>query len=341
MKKIVFTSALHTEIQEAAIPGYRDNQVLLKIERIGVCGTDIQVFAGRNRYMQFPVVPFHEGIARVVKVGADVTHVKAGDRVVIRPIINCGTCYSCRHGHENACENFNCLGVQSDGLGAEYFVIDREYVYPIPESCPVDEAVLIEPFAVGTHAALRGRVQDKRILVVGAGTIGNFTAQACQLLGASEVAVCDLSDDKIEMAKRAGIQHCVSSAGRSLKDVAYEIYGTFPDVILDCVGAKVILPQILELAGKTTTVVIVGNYSEPVLIDVATIQRNELNVLGNITYTAEDFQKAVELMVSGKVYTEGFISAKFPFDEVQGMMEFALEKRGVNMKVVLEYNGEG
>ena len=85
--------------------------------------------------------------------------------------------------------------------------------------------------------------------------------------------------------------------------MAYEIYGTFPDVILDCVGAKVILPQILELAGKTTTVVIVGNYSEPVLIDVATIQRNELNVLGNITYTAEDFQKAVELMVSGKVYT--------------------------------------
>lgn len=81
MKKIVFTSALHTEIQEAAIPGYRDNQVLLKIERIGVCGTDIQVFAGRNRYMQFPVVPFHEGITRVVKAGADVTHVKAGDRV--------------------------------------------------------------------------------------------------------------------------------------------------------------------------------------------------------------------------------------------------------------------
>lgn len=109
MKKIVFTTALHTEIQEAAIPGYQDNQVLLKIERIGVCGTDIQVFAGRNRYMQFPVVPFHEGIARVVKAGADVIHVKAGDRVVIRPIISCGTCYSCRHGHENACENFDCL----------------------------------------------------------------------------------------------------------------------------------------------------------------------------------------------------------------------------------------
>ena len=143
------------------------------------------------------------------------------------------------------------------------------------------------------------------------------------------------------MAKRSGIRHCISSAGRILKDVTYEIYVTFPDVIIDCVGAKVILPQILELAGKTTAVVIVGNYSEPVLIDVATIQRNELNIFGNITYTAEDFQKAVDLMVSGKVYTDGFISAKFPFDEAQSMMKFALEKRGVNMKVVLEYNGEG
>lgn len=95
MKKIVFTSAIaYRGIQEAAIPGYQDNQVLLKIERIGVCGTDIQVFAGRNRYMQFPVVPFLKELQRVVKAGADVIHVKAGDRVVIRPIISCGTCYS-------------------------------------------------------------------------------------------------------------------------------------------------------------------------------------------------------------------------------------------------------
>ena len=341
MRAIVLPEPWKAVTAEREIPVPKQGEALLKMVCGGICGSDLASYRGQSAYVSYPRTIGHEFAAEVVEVGENPYGIKKGMLVTGNPYFNCGTCYSCRHGHENACENFNCLGVQSDGLGAEYFVIDSEYVYPIPESCPLDEAVLIEPFAVGIHAALRGQVQGKRVLVVGAGTIGNFTAQACQLLGASEVAVCDLSDDKIEMAKRAGIQHCVSSAGRSLKDVAYEIYGTFPDVILDCVGAKVILPQILELAGKTTTVVIVGNYSEPVLIDVATIQRNELNVLGNITYTAEDFQKAVELMVSGKVYTEGFISAKFPFDEVQGMMEFALEKRGVNMKVVLEYNGEG
>lgn len=340
MKKIIFAAPQRTEIHESGIPVWGDHEVLLKLERIGVCGTDIQVFMGRNRYMQFPVVPFHEGVARVMSTGSQVEHVRVGDRVSIRPIISCGRCYSCRNGHENACENFNCLGVQSDGLGAEYFAIDKEYVYPISEECPLDQAVLIEPFAVGVHAAARAQVSHKRVLVVGAGTIGNFTAQACQLLGAETVCVCDLSEEKVKMAERSGIRICLNSSGRTVKEAAEEAFGTFPDVIIDCVGAKSVLPQILELAGKTTTVVIVGNYSEPVTIDVATIQRNELNVLGNITYTAEDFRKAVDLMTSGRVYTEGFISARYRFDQVQEMMEFAAANRGVNMKVVMDYSEE-
>lgn len=337
MKKIIFTSPWHTEIHESEIPVCKENEVLLKLDRIGVCGTDIQVFAGRNRYMKFPVTPFHEGVARVADTGCQVDHVKAGDRVVIRPIISCGSCYSCKRGFENACENFNCLGVQSDGLGAEYFTIDKEYVYPIPETCAPDEAVLIEPFAVGVHAAVRARVSGKKVFVVGAGTIGNFTAQACRLLGAKTVAICDLSEEKVEMAKRSGIKLCLNSSGQTIKEVGMEAFGTFPDVIIDCVGAKTVFPQILELAGKTTTIVIVGNYSELVLVDVATIQRNELNILGNITYTAEDFKRAVEWMVEGKVYTKGFLSARYRFDQVQEMMEFAAENRGRNMKVIMDF----
>lgn len=337
MKKIVFESPEHAVIHEDDIPAYGDREVLLKLERIGVCGTDIQVFMGRNRYMEFPVVPFHEGVARVVKTGSQVDNVKEGDRVSVRPILSCGECYSCRNGHENACENFNCLGVQSDGLGAEYFAIGKSYVYPLPEECPLDQVVLIEPFAVGVHAATRAQAEGKTVLVVGAGTIGNFTAQACQLLGAEKVCICDLSEDKVKMAEKSGIAVCLNSSGRTIKEVGQEAFGAFPDVIIDCVGAKTVFPQILELAGKTTTIVVVGNYSEPIMVDIATIQRNELNVRGNITYTAADFQKAVQLMTDGKVYTEGFISARFQFDQAQEMMEFAAKNRGVNMKVVMDY----
>ena len=145
MKKIIFDSPQCAKIRECEAPSCKADEVLLRMERIGVCGTDIQVFMGRNRYMRFPVTPFHEGVARVAETGSGVDHVKAGDRVTIRPIINCGRCYACERGHENACEDFNCLGVQSDGLGAELFSIDKRFVYPIAEECSPDEAVLIEP----------------------------------------------------------------------------------------------------------------------------------------------------------------------------------------------------
>ena len=338
MKQVVFTEALRAEIQEAPIPACGDDQVLLKMIRIGVCGTDIQVFSGKNRYMQFPVVPFHEGVAKVVQVGRNVTNVAAGNTVTIRPIIACGNCYSCKNGHENACMNFNCLGVQSDGLGAEYFSIDHRYVYPIPEDLPLDISVLIEPFAVGCHAASRGNVPGKRVLVVGAGTIGNFVAQACKLQGAKEVAICDLDPNKIEKARLSGIDHCIHNVGMTLTEVANACYGEFPDVIIDCVGSKFLIGQILELAGKTTTYVIVGNYSEPVMVDIAKIQRNELDVRGCITYTEKDFIKATELICQGKVYTEDFISARYPMAQAQQMMDYAVAQKGVFMKIVMEYD---
>lgn len=337
MKQIVVTEPFKTIVEERPLPSCGPDQVLLKLMRIGVCGTDIQVFCGRNRYMQFPITPFHEGVARVYQVGEHVTNVKVGDMVTIRPIINCGTCYSCRNGHENACESFNCLGVQSDGLGAEYFAMDSRFVYPLPEELPLDIAVLIEPFAVGVHAARRGNVAGKKILVIGGGTIGNFTAQACKLEGAAAVCLCDPDADKIIKAEKSGLDYYINNSKMTLTEVAQATYGMFPDVIIDCVGAKSLMEQILNLAGKTTTVVIVGNYSEPVLVDVATIQRNELNVYGNITYTEADYLQAIAWMTSGKVYTEGFISARFAFAQVQEMMDYAVKERGKFMKIIMDF----
>lgn len=337
MRQIVFSEPFRSRIHEQPIPECGEDQVLLKMLRVGVCGTDIQVFSGRNRYMQFPVTPFHEGVAKVHQIGSRVTNVKVGDMVTIRPILNCGNCYSCTHGHENACENFNCLGVQSDGLGADYVVIDHRFVYTLPEELPLDISVLIEPFAVGVHAARRGQVANKRVLVIGGGTIGNFTAQACKLEGAKSVCVCDPDQDKIVKAEQSGIDYFINNSGMTLTDVANKVYGTFPDVIIDCVGAKFLMEQILNLAGKTTTVVIVGNYSEPIMVDIAKIQRNELNVFGNITYTEADFKQAIEWISTGKVFTDGFISAQYDMEHVQEMMDYAVANRGAFMKIVMNF----
>ena len=338
MRRVVFPEAKKAVMTECEPPKCGDGQVLLKMRRVGVCGTDIQVFSGRNRFMTFPIVPFHEGIGTAVEVGKNVTNVKVGDTICVRPIIACHNCYPCRHGHVNACENFNSLGVQSNGLGSEYFAIDEEYCPRVSPDLPLDEAILIEPFAVGVHAARRGQVEGKKVLVVGAGTIGNFVAQAAQLLGAEEVAVCDISEEKVEMARKAGIALPIVSAGKTLREVAAEAFGPEPaDVIIDCVGAKPLFKQILDAAAKTSTVVIVGNYSENVELNVAQIQRNELNFLGNITYTRDDFETAIRLFEERKVYVEGFISARFPIEQIQEGMDQAVTGKAHNMKTIFDY----
>ncbi|MDD2958594.1 MAG: alcohol dehydrogenase catalytic domain-containing protein [Lachnospiraceae bacterium] len=338
MKKILFTKPMKAEVAGGyKIPVCEKDEVVLKVLRIGVCGTDIQVYAGKNRYTHFPITPFHEGLATVFAVGAKVENVCVGDSVVIRPIISCGKCYACTHGHENACEEFNCLGVQSDGLGAEYVVINKKYVYRLPKFCSKDALILTEPFAVGVHAARRGQIENKKVLVIGAGTIGNFTAQACQLQGAEKVCICDISEAKVDTARKSGIELCINSTNKTLTQVYENAFGSFPDVIIDCAASKAVFSQIISSAGKTTTVVIVGNYSQTLEVDIAAIQRNELNVLGNITYTEEDFLCALNLMLEGKVYTDGFITKRFALNQVNEMMDYAFENRGINMKTIMDF----
>lgn len=340
MRKIVFESPLKAVIKQAEKPKCGSGQVLVKMKRIGVCGTDIQVFAGKNRYMEFPIVPFHEGIAAVEETGEGVCDIEPGSLVTIRPILSCNTCYSCKRGRKNACMNFNSLGVQSDGLGAEYFVISREYVYPLDREADLDKVIFIEPFAVGVHAAYQGEVQGKKVLVVGGGTIGNFTAQACMLAGAEKTAVCDISQDKVTMAKRSGIPLCVNTSELTLEQASQKCFGGFPDVIIDCAAVPSVFSGILELAGKTTTIVIVGNYSVLVETDIAKIQRNELTVKGCITYREEDFIRAKELIEKGRVYLDGFISRRYCFSQVQEMMEQAMENKGINMKTIMDFEEE-
>lgn len=144
--------------------------------------------------------------------------------------------------------------------------------------------------------------------------------------------------EKVEMARKAGIALPIVSAGKTLREVAAEAFGPEPaDVIIDCVGAKPLFQQILDAAAKTSTVVIVGNYSENVELNVAQIQRNELNFLGNITYTRDDFETAIRLFEERKVYVEGFISARFPIEQIQEGMDQAVTGKAHNMKTIFDY----
>lgn len=336
MKKIEFTAPNKSRIVEVDRPVPKEGQVLLRVKRIGVCGSDMQVFAGNNRYMTFPVTPFHEGVLEVAEVGGTDPVLKPGMAAVVWPFINCGTCPPCRHGSPNACMNFTCLGIQADGLGAEYYLSERKYVYPLPEGLDADEAILIEPLSIGMHAASRGDVSGKNVLIVGAGTIGNMTAQACKIKGAKRVVVCDVAQEKIDLAAASLIEG-VNNQGKTLREVAGEVFENPPDVVIDCAGFGPTTEQIFEIGGKTTTVVIVANSSRPISLLMNHIQRNELDVRGCIGSHPDDFQAAINAVAEGRLNARGFITARYErMEQIQEMMEYTVSHRGSNMKTIME-----
>ena len=195
MKRANLVEAYRIDLEDVEIPSISADEVLLKIHAIGICGSDIQMYHGLHKYMTFPVVIGHEVAASIAEVGANVTDYKVGDLVTIEPQVFCGECYPCQIGRFNVCEHLKVMGVHQDGLACEYFAVKPMYLHPCPEGMSDNCMALVEPLAVGVGSVKRaGDVTGKNVVVVGAGTIGNLTAQAAKALGAAKVMITDVFD---------------------------------------------------------------------------------------------------------------------------------------------------
>ena len=203
MKEVVVTKPLHYEIREVPIPEPEADQVQIKLMACGVCGSDIHIYKGENPNSRYPLIPGHENVGIVTKVGSDCKKIKVGDHVVIDYVMRDNTCWQCRHGRGNVCEHVLVRGSGTDGGWREYWCVEEPYVYKISDSIPWKDAALIEPLAIGEHCTTRARIaEDDVVFVFGTGTIGTIVAQACKLKGAKTVICCDISDTSLERAKR-------------------------------------------------------------------------------------------------------------------------------------------
>ena len=225
MKKAILTAPYTFAHGEAEIPEIRDNEVLLKIRQIGICASDMQMYHGLHKFMTYPVVVGHEAAATVVKTGRDVTDYAVGDNVTVEPQVTCGECYPCRTGHFNVCEHLQVMGVHRDGFACEYVALDPKYLHPC-KGMSTDETALIEPLAVGIGSAkTAGDLHGKNVVVVGAGIIGNLTAQSAKALGAEKVMVTDIKDSRLQRALESGVDYAVNTMDKSLKDVISATFG--------------------------------------------------------------------------------------------------------------------
>ena len=337
MLQQVMTAPGEIEFREVPVPEPEENQVLVKIRKIGVCGSDIHVYHGEHPFTSYPVTQGHEVSGEIEKRGSGIKGWKAGQKVTIQPQVVCGKCYPCRHGKYNLCEELKVMGFQTTGVASDYFAVDAAKVTPLPEEMSFDEGAMIEPLAVAVHAVKRaGNVEGAKIAVLGAGPIGILVAQTAKGLGAESVMITDVSDLRLEKAKECGADFCINTKTKNFGEAMVENFGPDKaDVIYDCAGNNITMGQAIQYARKGSTIILVAVFAGTAQIDLAVLNDHELDLNTSMMYRNEDYLDAIRLVKEKKVVLVPLISKHFAFRDYLEAYRYIDENRESTMKVII------
>ena len=338
MLQAVMTEPGKIEFRDVAKPTLKDNQVIVQIKRIGICGSDIHVFHGLHPYTNYPVVQGHEVSGIISEINSHVEGLSEGDKVTFTPQVTCGKCYSCLHGMYHICESLKVMGFQTGGAAQEFFAVEAGKVLKLPDNISLDQGAMVEPVSVAVHALARGGdIQGKNVLILGAGTIGNLVGQAARASGADAVMVTDINDYKLDKARECGLDFVVNPNNQDLHQAIIRNLGPDrADLILECVGAQETITQAVEQARKGTTVVVVGVFGSRPEVDLGLLQDHELSLVGTLMYQKRDYERAIELIASGNLCLDRMITHRFPFKEYLKAYKTIEESGGNYMKVMME-----
>jgi len=339
MRQAIMISPGVIEHREIPEPGkLKDNEILLRIKRIGVCGSDIHVFHGKHPATPYPVVQGHEYSAIVEAIGKNVTKVKPGMRATARPQLVCGECGPCKRRQYNACQNLKVQGFQAPGVAQDLFVVPEDRIVAFPDRMTLEQGAMIEPAAVGAHSTNRvSGLKGKNVVVAGAGTIGNLVAQFAKARGASRVMITDVSDFRLKIAKECGIEGTLNVKTDSFEEGVKSFFGNEGFQIgFEAAGAQSSLDVLMQFVEKGGQVVILGVYSQNPVVNMYYLGEHELNVFGSMMYLHEDYETAVEMISSGKIITTPLLSRSFPFKSYIDAYKFIEEQGDKSMKVMIE-----
>jgi len=337
MKQAVMTAPGVIEIRDIEPPVPGPGEVLLKVQRIGLCGSDIHVYHGKHPYTGYPVVQGHEFSAILEAVGPGVTGLQPGMKVTSMPQIVCGVCEPCKRGDYHICDELKVQGFQAPGCAQEYWTTDAKTIILLPDSFSYEQGAMVEPVAVAAHCTRRaGDLKGKNVAVLGAGPIGNLVAQAARAEGA-RVLITDISEYRLELAKQCGLEFTSNPTQESLKEASLRVFGaTGFNVALECVGVEATMKDAIETIAKGGTIVVVGVFGDKPRVDLGLVQNNELNLVGTLMYKKEDYLRAVELIGSGAVQTIPLMSRHYSMDAYLEAYKFIDQARDKTMKVFID-----
>lgn len=334
--KLVGSDKIIIEDVEKLRPGL--SEVLINVKFCGICGSDIYAYLGKHPFIHPPIVLGHEFSGIISEVGEGVKDLVTGRKVVVEPLVTCGKCYSCRAGQYNRCSNIKVVGCQVDGAFSEYFVAPSHRVFTLPDDVSLEIGALIEPLAVSVHAVKRGKVErGHHVVVLGDGPVGILTALAAKKV-AADVTIIGISDYKLDKALNCGVDYAVNVRNVDPVRYAKERFGhDGVDVVFECVGHTAqTVNQAIDMARRGARIVIVGVFDEDIPVKMGYVQDRELELLGSLTYTASDFQNAINYASSKEISLREIITKIFQLGEITHAFRFILENRDVALKVLVQ-----
>ncbi len=324
MKAVVFSEPNKLVVEDRPIPRIGDGDVLVKVHACGICGTDIHIFHGEH-IVKFPVVPGHEFSGHIVEAGKDVANVKVGDRVTVDPNIVDHTCFFCRRGEINLCENLTAVGVNFDGGFAEYCRVPALQAYKVPDTISLDEAAMTEPLACCLHGIDRANISTgSSVVILGGGAIGLMMVQLARAAGARHIILSEPHEKKRHMAASLGADVVIDPLNQDLSAevMAQTVAGA--DVVIESAGRLETAELAPKLARRGGTVLQFGVVSQDKLVSISPydIFYRELTILGSFV-NPNTHARALELLASKRIEVMPLVSYRFPLDEVVHALEIA------------------
>lgn len=343
MKAIVKVERVHGGVQvlELTEPELRAHEVMVRIKNASICGSDLHAyhFSPTHHFIQPPVIMGHECSGEVYKVGSQVQDFQLGDRVVIEAIHYCGECESCRRGKTHLCNQFQIRGMHRDGIFAEYTVVEPKYLHKIPDSLTFEQACLVEPTSVLTHAVYdRSDIRGGDIvLVTGPGPIGLLAAQVVQAAGGVPVVTGIESDEEIRLpiARKLGY-HTINLSRETLEGSLQQYFGRkTAHAVVECSGASPVVQQAIEVVAKGGSITLVGLFAKQVEANLSVAVRKEISLYASFSSDWANFERAITLLNRGLIKTNDLVSYYQPDDAIQAF-EDASAKRVA--KPVFQFN---
>ncbi len=312
-------------------------EATMRIRRIGLCGTDLSTFLGKNPLVSYPRVPGHEIAATLEEVPDNSIGFESGMDVTMSPYTNCGKCAACRQGRFNACRFNQTLGVQRDGAMRERFSMPLEKLYRA--NLPIEELCLVEPLTVGCHAVSRGQVTERdTVAIFGCGGVGLGAVSAAAFRGANVIAI-DIDDKKLGVARQAGARHLINSTREDVHALLQQVTEDHgPSVVIEAIGRPETFRAAVEEVAFTGRVVYIGYAKEHVSYETRLFVQKELDIRGSRNALPQDFHEVIRMFESKRFPTSSAVSATVPLEEAPAILKAWSENPAAFTKIMISFD---